>query len=102
VAVVQRGKITASGTLHDLLRPEVRRVEIELSGVDAPLRAELAAQATEVRDLHQRILFVVEGDAKVPGLLELAIRRGAQVLAVIPHRETLEDLFMRKAMEAPS
>jgi ABC-2 type transport system ATP-binding protein len=100
VALVQRGKITACGTLKDLLRPEVRRVEIELTGVDDALRAQLAAQAEAVRELHQRLMLVVEGDAKVPALLQLAIARGAQVLAVIPHRETLEDLFMRKAVEA--
>jgi ABC-2 type transport system ATP-binding protein len=99
VAIVQRGKLSAYGTLDELLRPEVRRVEIELADVDATLRAELASQATSVRDLHQRIVVVVEGDTKVPALLKLAAERGARVLSVIPHRETLEDLFVRKAVE---
>ncbi len=99
VAVVQRGTIRAYGTLHELLKPEVRRVEIELASVTDALRSELAAQAAEVRELHQRLMIVVEGDTKVPALLKLAIERGAQVLAVIPYRETLEDLFMRKAVE---
>jgi ABC-2 type transport system ATP-binding protein len=102
VAIVQRGKLTAYGTLDELLRPEVRRVDIELDGVDAGLRAELTAQATSIRDLHQRVMVVVEGDIKVPALLKLAVDRGARVLAVIPHRETLEDLFMRKAVEGGS
>jgi ABC-2 type transport system ATP-binding protein len=99
VAIVQQGKLTACGALDELLRPEVRRVEIELGNVDAALRKQLEAQATSVRDLHERVLVVIEGDTKVPGLLALAAERGARVLAVIPHRETLEDLFMRKAVE---
>jgi hypothetical protein len=43
-------------------------------------------------------MVVVEGDASVPAILKLAIDAGAQIHAVIPHRETLEDLFVRKAV----
>ena len=99
VAIVQRGALVACGALHDLLRPEVRRVELELSHVSAELRALLEQQAASVRELEQQVTVVVEGDAKVPELLKLAVERGAQVNAVIPHRETLEDLFVRKAVE---
>jgi ABC-2 type transport system ATP-binding protein len=99
VAIVQRGKLVACGALHELLRPEVRRVEIELSGVSAELRGQLQAQAASVRELPQRLVVVIEGDAKVPAILKLAIDGKATVLAVIPHRETLEDLFVRKAVE---
>jgi ABC-2 type transport system ATP-binding protein len=99
VAIVQRGKLSAYGTLDELLRPEVRRVEIELADVNASLRGELEALATSVRDLHQRVVVVVEGDTKVPTVLELAAERGARVLSVIPHRETLEDLFVRNAVD---
>jgi ABC-2 type transport system ATP-binding protein len=99
VAIVQRGKVVAYGALHELLRPEVRRVDIELSGVSSELREKLEAIATSVRELHQQLMIVVEGDAKVPELLKLAVDGNATVLAVIPHRETLEDLFVRKALE---
>ena len=99
VAIVQRGKVSAYGTLDELLKPEVRRVEIELGQVGPELRTELESVAASVRDLSDRVALVVEGDQKVPGLLQHAVASGATVLAVIPHRETLEDLFMRKAVE---
>jgi ABC-2 type transport system ATP-binding protein len=102
VAIVQRGKLMAYGAIHDLLRPEVRRVEIELANVSGPLRAELEREARSVRELHQHLALVVEGDANVPAILELSLKHGAQVLAVIPHRERLEDLFVRKAVEGIS
>ncbi|MDD9936826.1 MAG: ABC transporter ATP-binding protein [Myxococcales bacterium] len=98
VGIVQRGRMTALGTLDELLRPEVRRVEIELTGVSDELRTKLNARGEELRELHERLQVVVEGDAKVPEILQLAIGHGASVLAVIPHRETLEDLFVRKAV----
>jgi ABC-2 type transport system ATP-binding protein len=98
VGIVQRGQLTALGSLHELLRPEVRRVEVELGAVSGELRAELEKRSLEVRQLHERIVAVVEGDANVPEVLSTAVARGARVLAVTPYRETLEDLFVRKAM----
>jgi ABC-2 type transport system ATP-binding protein len=47
---------------------------------------------------EQITLAVVEGDEGLPELLKLSLDAGARVLAVTPHRETLEDLFMRKAV----
>jgi ABC-2 type transport system ATP-binding protein len=98
VAIVQRGQLVAAGKLDQLLKPEVRRVEIELENVSAELREKLEKQAMSMRALHQHTVVVVEGDANVPAMLKLAIDAGAQVHAVIPHRETLEDLFVRKAV----
>jgi ABC-2 type transport system ATP-binding protein len=99
VAIVQRGTLVAYGAMHDLLKPEVRRVELELSQVSPELLALFKERAAGVRELEQHVTVVVEGDAKVPELLKLAVERGAQINAVIPHRETLEDLFVRKAVE---
>jgi ABC-2 type transport system ATP-binding protein len=73
-------------------------VELELDDVSPELAEKLRAQATSIRVLHGHTFVVVEGDANVPGILKLAIEAGAQVHAVIPHRETLEDLFVRKAV----
>jgi len=98
VAIVDMGKLTAYGTLSELLKPEVRRVEVELADVNAALREKLASMAEEIRDLPGRVAVVVEGDARVPELLQAALADGARVLSVVPHRETLEDLFVRKAV----
>jgi ABC-2 type transport system ATP-binding protein len=99
VAIVRQGRVVAYGALNELLRPEVRRVEVELSHVSAELRAKLDNAAQQVRDLDEQItLAVVEGDEGLPGLLKMSLDAGARVLAVTPHRETLEDLFVRKAV----
>ena len=66
--------------------------------VGTELRQKLEARGDTVRDLHERVVVVVEGDARVPGILKDAMDGGASVLAVIPHRETLEDLFVRNAV----
>ena len=99
VAIIRQGRLVAYGALDELLRPEVRRVEVELSGVDARLREQLERVSTSVRALDEQVtLAVVEGDDGVPALLQMSLAAGARVLAVTPHRETLEDLFVRKAV----
>jgi ABC-2 type transport system ATP-binding protein len=99
VAIVREGKIAAYGAIDELLRPEVRRVEVELSQVTPALRSQLDRAAKQVRDLDRQVtIAVVEGDEGVPELLGLCLAGGAKVLAVTPHRETLEDLFVRKAV----
>lgn len=99
VGIVQKGALVAYGALHDLLRPEVRRVELEISGVNERLRHTLSQEAADLREVDQRLLVVVEGDQHVPRLLRAALDNGAQLHSVTPHRETLEDLFIRKALE---
>jgi ABC-2 type transport system ATP-binding protein len=99
VAIVRQGRIVAYGALDELLRPEVRRVEVELSEVNATLREQLERVTTSVRTLDEHVtLAVVEGDEGVPAVLQMSLAAGARVLAVTPHRETLEDLFVRKAV----
>lgn len=98
VCILRRGKVAAYGAINDLLRPEVRRVDIELGQVSDELRARLTQAAAQVKTLATHVTVVVEGDQGVPSILSLALGAGARVLAVTPHRETLEDLFVRKAV----
>jgi ABC-2 type transport system ATP-binding protein len=98
VAIVHRGKLAAYGRLDELLRPEVRHVEIELAGVSDALRAQLGALARDVRGVGSTALLMVEGEAGVDTVLDAARAGGARVVAVMPRRETLEDLFVREAL----
>jgi len=99
VAIVQRGERVALGTIGELLKPEVQHVDVELTDVDAELRGVLDTMASSVREVAPQVLVTLDGDGKVPELLALAARHGAHVHSVIPHRETLEDLFVRKDKE---
>ena len=101
VAIVQRGALVACGTIDELLKPEVQTVEVELTGVNAELRSALDGLAKLVREAAPQLLVTLEGDGKVPELLALAARHGAQVHSVIPHRETLEDVFVRNDAQQP-
>jgi ABC-2 type transport system ATP-binding protein len=43
-------------------------------------------------------VFTVEGDATADAVIDEARKHGARIVAVTPRRESLEDLFVRKAL----
>jgi ABC-2 type transport system ATP-binding protein len=97
IAIINRGQVVARGTLDELLRHEVRRTRIQLSGVSPALKAKLS-ERFDVREHEQTLQLTIEGDSGVDPLLRELLSEGASVLEVEPERETLEDLFVRKAV----
>ncbi|MFO0709032.1 MAG: ABC transporter ATP-binding protein [Sandaracinus sp.] len=100
VAIFHRGKVTAYGALSELLKPEVRRTEVELEGASEALRGELEAIGASVAAEHgrgsaERVRVTVPGDEGAKRVLALALAHDARVVEVNEKRETLEDLFLR-------
>jgi ABC-2 type transport system ATP-binding protein len=98
IAIVHKGEVVARGTLDELLRREVRRVRLQLTNVSVELKAGLAARGYALREHDQTLHVTIEGDHSVNPLLTEVIEKGANVIEVEPERETLEDLFVRKAV----
>lgn len=96
VAIIKAGKLAACGSLNTLLEPAVRRIEIELAGVSAPLRERLGEIATAVQGKDGEVTAVVQGDELLPRILDTAMKHGARVISIRPHRDSLEDLFLRQ------
>jgi ABC-2 type transport system ATP-binding protein len=96
VAIVDRGQLVAAGPLSQLLRPDVRHVEIEVAGVEPD--AQLTGLAHAISRIGSSIRIVVAGESGVEPVLRHILGRGGQVVSVTPRRETLEDLFVRRAV----
>ena len=99
VALVNRGKVTAYGTLRELLRPEGQRTEVELEGVDDALREKLASLGATLRG-DKPLVATVDGTAGAGAVLAEAMAHGARVVGVHEQRETLEELFLRDARKS--
>jgi ABC-2 type transport system ATP-binding protein len=98
VTILREGKAVVSGAIRELLRGEVIATEITLAGASEELQAALEEEGLKVRQRPGVITVEVEGEATVDRVLRAALDRGAKVLEVIPRRDTLEDLFMRRAL----
>ncbi len=90
VAVLDRGRLRATGRLGDLVSSAVRWFEVSVRGA-MPVGAfdVLSSEGVE------HLLRVPNVDA-LGQLLEATRRAGGQVLSVWPRRDTLEDLFLRE------
>ncbi len=101
VAIVNRGELAAYGALNELLRREIRAVEIEVEQVDDGLRARLAeTKSATLTRIQERTVVAVQGEHDADAVLRAVLDGGGRVVAVTPKRETLEDLFLRKAIGA--
>ena len=98
VCILRKGEVVVSGAMDDLVDKEIRRSEITLADAPAEMLGELEKLATRVQRVGTRIVVEVQGPDAVRGVLERALSAGARVEAVVPKRETLEDIFVRKAL----
>jgi ABC-2 type transport system ATP-binding protein len=84
--------------MKDLLGSGTRRTELTLVDVPDDAAAELAALAETTQRVGQTLVLDVQGDDAVRKVLERALAGGIRVDSLIPKRETLEDIFVRKAL----
>jgi ABC-2 type transport system ATP-binding protein len=93
VAIVDRGRVVAQGTLVELLRTS--SVRIRATGVTREARAALAGFG-EVDDGADGAILIrgIEME-RIPDVVGAAVRAGARVYAVEPQHETLEERFLR-------
>ncbi len=98
VTILRQGEVVVSGEIRALLRGDVLHTEITLAGLTEEGRRALGALEVELSERPGVWVVDVKGDAKVREVLEVALAQGAQVVEVSPKKETLEDLFMRRAL----
>ncbi len=98
VCILRRGNVVVSGVLGDLLDAGSRGSEIALSPASESLRAALTRMGLTPRVTAGALVVEVEGDASAHAVLKRAIDLGASIESVTPKRETLESLFVRRAL----
>ncbi len=98
VSILRRGEVVVAGELHELLGAGKRHSEVTLGGVPASLRESLARSGHLTREVGDRLVMEVEGEDAVRDVVLEALEAGARLESVMRKRETLEDLFVRRAL----
>jgi ABC-2 type transport system ATP-binding protein len=99
VAILRRGKVVVRGKLAELLKGETKRVEVVVIDPEGVLAPTLEPRGLAVRRVGERACVEVQGENAVGEVLRLALDRGLRVVEVVPRQETLEQLFVREAIE---
>ena len=97
VVIMQRGQITSEGQVHDLLESAGRRVEIRLSGASQALKDSLGSRGMILDEGAGHLTLQVEGQKTVDEIIRISNAAGANLDAMIPERQTLENLFLKNA-----
>ena len=97
VVIMQRGEITSEGQVSDLLESASRQVEIRLSGASAALKTSLASRAVVVDEGAGHLTLRADGDRAIDEILRISNAAGARLDALVPVRQTLENLFLQNA-----
>lgn len=100
VAILRAGKLIKQGAIRSLAANGLS-VEVRLAGFGDALEAALREQVTEfaVRpgqaDEPTVLTFRVPDESALPAVAAAIVGHGAALFAMVPHGESLEDLFMR-------
>jgi ABC-2 type transport system ATP-binding protein len=92
VAVVDHGRVIASGTMAQLLTGTV--VRVRASGLTPQHRATLAAFG-QVDEEGDQLTFTNLSADRVPDLVAAIVALGGRVYEVTPRHQTLEDRFLQ-------
>ena len=92
VAVVDRGRMIATGTLDELLRADT--VRLRVTGLTADARAALGRSGFALDGDGERLVARGVDDARVPALVDALVSAGARIHEVTPAHESLEERFL--------
>ena len=98
VCILRQGKVVVAGVLHELLDAGARGSEITLSPASAEMKDALARMKLAPREIGGSLVVDVEGDDRAREVLKRAIELEIAIDSVTPKRETLESLFVRRAL----
>jgi ABC-2 type transport system ATP-binding protein len=97
VGMLLRGRLVREGALGTLLDGTVRSVEVRCAQLSAPAAAEVRALAADGAPIPEGHAFTFTTLEAASAGAALALARGARLLSLQPHRETLEETFVRLA-----
>lgn len=99
VAILRGGKVAACGRLDSMLSDRVRFWEATLSRVDP---ASLNVPHEKIWQRGEQVVVRLQEAEQVDTLIEEVRRLGGTLRSLVPHRRTLEDLFLGEVgYEAP-
>jgi ABC-2 type transport system ATP-binding protein len=98
VSILKKGEVVVAGTMRELLGESGGLREITLGDASDALLDALRTSGFEPRSLGRSWALQAEGDDRVRAVLEAALEANARVESVVAHRETLEDIFVRRAI----
>jgi ABC-2 type transport system ATP-binding protein len=98
LAIVDKGLLKYFGPTSEFVLRGQKEVEVIASNVTAAVKAAVAARADSLEDFGDKLKLLASRD-EATAIVELLVKAGAQVDAVVPRSESLEEIFVRTSQE---
>lgn len=102
VALVSQGSLVSSGRIEDLINREVVSVDIHGEGCNEKIMEQLEKICLRVECKEKMLFATVENEKKAQDVKKILEENGAILRAFIPHRENLEDFYVKHSEGAKS
>ena len=97
VGILAKGRMLTSGRIEDLVNEHVAQsVEVVCDGVVGDELAEVKSQATRILQRGDRCLMILPGQEHLEEVLATLRRAGGKLVSVIPHKGSLEEIFLEQ------
>jgi ABC-2 type transport system ATP-binding protein len=100
VGIILAGRLSSVGRVEELLASPLEQIEVTASGLTPEAAAAIAARSVvpSVRS-GDRTLVTVKGEEGLGEVLRTILQAGGRVHSVVPHRRTLEEVFLDRIRE---
>jgi ABC-2 type transport system ATP-binding protein len=97
VGILVRGRLQSVGAIHELVGASaVTSVEVIVEGLpDIGVREAERVGGTVVRRGHQ-VMITLHDETVVTALLDVIRRHAGRLVSLVPHKRSLEDLFLKE------
>ena len=100
VAIIVAGRLRRVGTVSQLMSQSRSTVAIRCAGATIGEIPPAHREHLERREYPDETVFMLGDPERLNDVLEWLVRSGIRVLAVTPHRTSLEELFMQTTEQA--
>jgi ABC-2 type transport system ATP-binding protein len=101
VGIVVRGKLVASGRVEELIKPgHTQSVEVVCQGIKVDDIPAIRSLASRIVQRERNCLMILPGVERLDDLLGMIKAHGGTLVAVTPHKGSLEELFLQQASES--
>ncbi len=93
VGILNRGKLINVGRLDEILDARLKYIEVIAEGVGVEVVSNIDKG---VMTAGGRIIMRLGNDQQVEEVIELIREKAGRIISIIPHRESLEDYFIKE------
>lgn len=97
VAMIVKGKIRQIGTMDEVLGQSVHRVDLQFSGIKEIPESLVELFTGDAKQNGSTWSAATTGQAQASKACAEIVAAGGEVLSLVPHRQTLEEVFVRDA-----